>query len=288
MPEYRNIPLDAPCYSSVAEPGGRVFCVTVDELIECGLSENYLYKGLSRQRSEELSCWSHHKEGRVVYIHYDGLKPNYQALIRAKLMQDMQPEDWFNQHGRADWIMKRLQPYAALNPVDETYLDVATYPNGEKLTPEARAIASESCRWLGMFVRLKRKQDIKAIGYTSVTEFYDDATFMFAKKGIQLPTSYVKLRRKIVEYERVGASCCVDLRGQSNKNAAKVYNEEQTALLRSLCGRGASYNCQQVADLYNTVAKEKGWEEISRRSALNYLREYHLVVKAGRDGSEAL
>lgn len=84
-----------------------------------------------------------------------------------------------------------------------------------------------------------------------------------------------------------GPSCCLDLRGQGNKNAAKVYNEEQTAVLRTICGRGASYNSQQVADMYNMIAETRGWDKISRRSALNYMNEYHLIVKAGRDGSEA-
>ena len=66
-----------------------------------------------------------------------------------------------------------------------------------------------------------------------------------------------------------------------------MYTEDQTALLRTICGRSASYNAQQIANFYNLVAEAKGWDTISRRSALNYLNEYHLIVEAGRNGSEA-
>ena len=116
---------------------------------------------------------------------------------------------------------------------------------------------------------------------------YDDVVFLIARESIALPTAYVKLRQKVREYEAVGAVCCIDRRSQGNKNAAKVYDEEQVALLRSICGRSASYNAQQIAELYNMVADAKGWDKISRRSALNYMNEYKLIIEAGRNGSEA-
>lgn len=288
MPEYRNIPMNAACYSKVASPGERTLCVSVPEMVRCGVSETYIVKkALPGHRETSYSCWPHHKEGKTVYLHYQGLRPNYQAIIRKVLMDNLTPEEWYNRNGRIAHIQKRLEPYAILSPADNLFFDTAKYPTGEKLSLEAQDQAREACRWLSMFLHLKRKSDVKAIGYSSVGELYDDAIFLFANKGVALPTAYCKLREKIREYEQKGPMCCIDKRGQNNKNAAKVYTEEQTALLRSICSRGASYNSQQIADLYNLVAETKGWDKISRRSALNYLNEYHLVVKAGRDGSEA-
>lgn len=287
MPEYRNIPTNAACYSDVAKPEERTLCVTVPEMVQCGVSENVLYKGCRRQQLEETNCWPHHKEGNTIYLHYSGLKANYQAMIRKVLMDDLSVEEWYNRNGRVQAIRERLVPYAYLTADDETALDAATYPTGERLSPEAREKAAEACRWLSLFTRLSSKQAIKGIGYATVGELYDDVTFLIARQGISLPTAYVKLRKKIREYEAEGAICCVDRRGQSNKNAAKVYTEDQTALLRTICGRSASYNAQQIANFYNLVAEAKGWDTISRRSALNYLNEYHLIVEAGRNGSEA-
>lgn len=287
MPEYRNIPTNAACYSDVAKPEGRTLCVTVPEMVQCGVSENYLKRGMNGQRTGELRCWPHHKEGNTIYLHYSGLKANYQAMIRKVLMDDLSVEEWYNRNGRVQAIRERLLPYAYLTADDETALDAATYPTGERLSPEAREKAAEACRWLSLFTRLRTKKVVKDIGYDTVGELYDDVTFLIARQGISLPTAYVKLRKKIREYEVEGAICCVDMRGQSNKNAAKVYTEDQTALLRTICGRSASYNAQQIANFYNLVAEAKGWDTISRRSALNYLNEYHLIVEAGRNGSEA-
>ena len=287
MPKYRNIPIDADCYSEVAGPGERTLCVTVPEMVQCGVSETYLWKALSLQREGKRHNWPHHKEGGSLYIHYFGLRPNYQATIRKVLMDNLTVEEWYNRNGRVQAIRERLQPYAYLTSEDEAALDAAAYPNGEKLSPEARHKAAEACRWLSLFTRLKTKQEVKDAGYRTVGELYDDVTFLIDRQGISLPTAYTKLRKKIREYEKEGAKCCIDLRGQSNKNAAKVYEEEQVALLQFICGRGASYNAQQIALLYNKMAGAKGWDTISRRSALNYLNEYNLIVEAGRNGSEA-
>lgn len=287
MPEYRNIPIDAACYSKVAKPGGRTLCVTMPEMVRCGISESYLWKALNAHRKGTYSCWPHHKEGKTVYLHYEGLKPTYQATIRAVLMDGLTPEAWYDRNGRIEAIKQRLQRYAVLPIADEKALDTATYPNGVKLSPEARQKAAEACRWLSLFIRLKRKKDVKAAGYETVGELYDDVVFLIARESIALPTAYVKLRQKVREYEAVGAVCCIDRRSQGNKNAAKVYDEEQVALLRSICGRSASYNAQQIAELYNMVADAKGWDKISRRSALNYMNEYKLIIEAGRNGSEA-
>lgn len=288
MPEYRNIPANAACYSDVAQPEERTLCVTVPEMVQCGVSESYIVKqALPRQRNGKNHCWPHHKEGNTIYLHYAGLKANYQAMIRKVLMDGQSVEEWYNRNGRAEAVRKRLQPYAFLTAEDERALDAVTYPTGEKLSPEARERAAEACRWLTLFCRLKTKKAVKEAGYNTIGELYDDVTFLIANRHIGLPTAYVKLRKKIREYEAEGAACCVDRRGQGNKHAAKVYSEEQTALLRTICGRSASYNAQQIANLYNMVAVAKGWDTISRRSALNYLNEYNLVVEAGRNGSEA-
>lgn len=287
MPEYRNIPIDAACYSTVARLGERTLCVTVPEMVKCGVSETYLWKVLCGHREGSYSCWPHHKEGKTVYLHYQGLKSTYQATIQSVLMDGLTPDAWYDRNGRIKHITERLEPYLFLSAKDEVYFDTAKYPNGAKLSLEEQEKGREACRWLSFFVRFRKKTDIKQLGYATSKELYDDVVFLINNKGIQLPTAYCKLREKIRDYMTNGAACCLDLRGQGNKNAAKVYDEEQTAVLRTICGKGASYNSQQVADFYNVIAEARGWDKISRRTALNYMNEYYLIIKAGRDGSEA-
>lgn len=286
MAEYRNITSDVDCCSSIARSGERVFCVMASEMILCGVSESYLYNALQAQREGKHSCWSHHKEGKNIYIHYDGLKEAYKARIRTTLLDGLTPEEWYDRNGRAAEIAERLQLYAVILPADDRFFDTATYPSGDKLPLSAQQSAREACAWLS-FLSSIDKDKAKALGYKSVRGLYEDAAFLFKNRGIQLPVAYCKLREKVREYRVNGPACCINKRGQSNKNAAKVFTEEQTSLLRGICSQGASYNAQQIADLYNMIAVTKGWDKISRRSALNYLKEYHLIVKAGRDGSEA-
>lgn len=83
MPQYRVIPNGEKCHSEVASVGCRTLCVTVPELVACGVSEVTIKVGLMRTRTGEAYCWPHHKEGNVVYVHYDGLKERYQRLIDA-------------------------------------------------------------------------------------------------------------------------------------------------------------------------------------------------------------
>ena len=59
MPQYRNIPFDSACYSEVANPGEQVLCVSVPELVGCGVSDMYLRKAFERQRTggkSSVSC----------------------------------------------------------------------------------------------------------------------------------------------------------------------------------------------------------------------------------------
>ncbi len=223
----------------------------------------------------------------MIYLHYDGLKPRYQEAIRSILMDGLSPGEWYDRHGRLERVRERLAAHATLTAEDERALDGATYTDGGRLSPGARERAAEACRWLSLLSRTRTKRDARSLGYATAGELYDDMAFLIAREGIRLPTAYVKLRQKVREYRAKGAACCVDNRGKDNKNAAKVSGEDQVSLLRTICGRGASYNAQQVADLYNMVAEAKGWDTISRRSALNYRKEYDLVVEAGRNGTEA-
>ena len=81
MPQYRNIPFNCTCYSEVANPGEQVLCVSVPELVESGVSESYLKRALSGQRTGEMFCWPHHKEGREVFVHFDGMAAKYKDCL---------------------------------------------------------------------------------------------------------------------------------------------------------------------------------------------------------------
>mgnify|MGYP000252514271 CR=1 FL=1 len=129
---------------------------------EMWVSEYTIYDGVNRYRNGDVSCWPHHKEGKTVYLHYAGLKPTYQATIRAVLMDNLPPEEWYNCNGRADEILKHLQPYLFLSAKDEMYFDKATYPNGAKLPIEVQEKGREACRWLSFLFGSARNRISKS------------------------------------------------------------------------------------------------------------------------------
>lgn len=77
-----------PCISE------NIICVTVPELEKCGVSKRTLLDGLLRQRQGLVHCWEHHKIGNTVYIHYEGLKDKYKALIRKEICNGLEVEEW--------------------------------------------------------------------------------------------------------------------------------------------------------------------------------------------------
>ena len=94
-------------------------CVTVPEMVQCGVSENTVFDGIRRQRSDKANCWPHHKEGNAIYLHYTGLRQNYQAMVRQTLMEGLDTEEWHNRNARMQEILERLRPYARLSAKDE-------------------------------------------------------------------------------------------------------------------------------------------------------------------------
>lgn len=73
-------------------------------------------------------------------------------------------------------------------------------------------------------------------------------------------------------------------RNQGNKNAAKIIEQEQEALLRMLLGNYRNLDHEQVADLYNGIASERGWDTITRQTIANYREQVALYADAGSRG----
>lgn len=74
MPQYRNIPYNAACYSTVAVQGEQVLCVSVSEMVECGVSESVLKNAFSRQRTGGgIAGRTIRKGARYLYIMTDFL-----------------------------------------------------------------------------------------------------------------------------------------------------------------------------------------------------------------------
>lgn len=285
MPEYRNIPKDAPCYSKVAGQGERTLCVTVPEMVKCGVSENYLWKVLNGHRDGSYSCWPHHKEGKTVYLHYAGLKPTYQATIRAVLMDELTPETWYEQNGRISDIRKRIAGRMLAVETSEEYrngcdeINNFTFDDGETRLPDKhKAEYCETLKWLIFFRDNARKLLVKRMGYDRLDTFRDDIGFLMKQTDARFPVAYNKQQEKIAAYAEKGIAALVSGRFNST-NSTKISDEVGNWLIAKFASPVDRITVTRLYDEYNAIAPSKGWEQIkSRRTIDMFLHQPEVTV----------
>lgn len=99
-----------------------------------------------------------------------------------------------------------------------------------------------------------------------------------------LPQSPRRLRMKYAEFQQVGYECMISRKFQ-NKNAAKVLDDEQTAAMQVLLAHHNNLPDTEVARRYNSVAKVKGWPQITASAVAVWREKCDLVTAAARRGA---
>lgn len=263
MPQLRNIPFNAACYSEVSQPGGQVLCVTVPELVGCGVSQRTLLDGLLRQRNGLVYCWPHHKEGREVFIHYDGLSERYRLLVDKVLCGEVPAPLWVENRA-AEELNRKLEAFKrGLRMMVEISAEDMTKLNAMQLfIPADIQRIARAAGWM----RLWRKMDVKTArkhGFKSVQEIQQE---MFKQclneqlKGfVRFPkpiNSERTLDRKAREYAREGLDCLIG--GYfGNVNREKM-NGQTHAILMQLASEPVKYSFEDIGMYYNEQAETLG------------------------------
>ncbi len=99
-----------------------------------------------------------------------------------------------------------------------------------------------------------------------------------------LPNSARRLRMKYAEYLKEGYECMISKKYQ-NKNAAKVSEDVQEAVLTQLIGHHNNLDNTDVAEYYNKVAEMQGWPQITASAVGVWREKLDLVTAAGRRGA---
>jgi hypothetical protein len=102
-----------------------------------------------------------------------------------------------------------------------------------------------------------------------------------------LPTTKDSLRRKVTQYQKEGYSALISGK-LITKNAIKVKSPEQTALVDELIAKHNNMDNQQIADLYNSIAKILNWKTITAQTVANRKVESNLITFAGRNNTKNL
>src|SRR5690606_27994217 len=98
-----------------------------------------------------------------------------------------------------------------------------------------------------------------------------------------LHTTRDSLRQKVNKYKKEGYQAIIS-RKYGMKNAARVKDDEQLALLRVLLTKHQNLDNEQVADKYNEIATAINWATITGATVANYRKKYNLYVYAGTRG----
>lgn len=263
MPQYRNIPFDSACYSEVANPGEQVLCVSVPELVESGVSESYLKRALSGQRTGEMFCWPHHKEGREVFVHFDGMAEKYRELVNRVICGGVDAALWVENrvaeelNRKLEGVKKGLRMMVEVSAGDLTRLS-----DMQLFVPADVQRIARAAGWL----RLWRRMDVKTArkyGFTSIREVQAE---MFKQCLNEQMKGFVKfpkainnervLDRKAREYAAEGLDCLVA--GYfGNVNREKM-NGQTHAILMQLAGEQVKYSFEDIGLMYNEQAPGLG------------------------------
>lgn len=240
----------------------NILCVTVPELVSCGIDKNTVFCGIKRQHTGEVYCWEHHKEGKRVFIHYNGLKEIYQNLIKNTLCDGIEPAIYLKKQEAQRLENKLIDLCNSLPSCVEVKADEIKQLTERNLfdTQTIQRIA-RAAGWL----RLWRTMDLKAsrkLGFQSVKEIQAE---IFKCCISEQNSGYVKfpkpinnervLDRKAREYENKGLDCLVSgCFGNPNRRMIKGVSH---ALLIELASRQVKLSFEDISMYYNTEAKER-------------------------------
>ena len=258
MPQYRNIPFNCTCYSEVANPGEQVLCVSVPELVESGVSESYLKRALSGQRTGEMFCWPHHKEGREVFVHFDGMAAKYKELVKRVICRGVDAALWVENRAaeelnrKLEGVKKGLRMMVEVSAGDLTRLS-----DMQLFVPTDVQRIARAAGWL----RLWRRMDVKTArkyGFASVKEVQAEMFKQCLNEQIQGFVKFPKainservLDRKAREYAADGLDCLVG--GYfGNVNREKMNGRTHAILMP------VKYSFEDIGLIYNEQAPGLG------------------------------
>lgn len=278
MPQFRNIPLNATCYSEIAMPGEQVLCVTVPELVECGVSEGYLWKAFSKQRTGEVYCWPHHKEGREIFVHYDGMNEKYHILVNKILCGDVDARLWI-ENKASEELDRKLSAFkrGVRMMVEISVDDLARLTEMQLYTPADIQKIARAAGWL----RLWRKMNVKTARKYGFVSVRDVQTELFKQCLNEQMQGFVKfpkpinnervLDRKAREYDKEGLNCLV-AGYYGNVNREKM-NGQTHAILMQLASEPVKYSFEDIGMYYNEQAEGLGLPKMTVSAIKQHLNQ---------------
>lgn len=126
-------------------------------------------------------------------------------------------------------------------------------------------------------------------GRRGLTEIWMDAATAVSEVkdpiGHTLPKSSRRLKEKLEDFKKEGYAALVS-ENFGNKKAVKVKDSEQEAVLRRLLSDHRHFDNEQIAVVYNAVAKIQNFPELTASTIGNYRKKWNFLVMSGTQGSK--
>lgn len=256
--------------------------ITFNGAIECGFTAHAIKKAKQR-KSASWQFIDDPDDRRATLIHFESLKEQYKALVKAKYGN---PYDYIASEALNDRLI--------LLDADRDYIDEYRDANGNLLKDEVAQKYKQECRYLNMIASL-RKKDINDLGFKSVKhDFYPAVIHMLKNDDLvtsQFPKSYGRLRKKVKEYKENGPAAVIS-KMLGNQVARKVDDIGQDVLLKMI-GHHHKFSSEFIAQRYNDFVRKYNYDNasdlqhISASTVTHYRRKYAFELDLEREGMGA-
>lgn len=246
------------------------------------ISYNALYKRLksATQPERELRRAS---LGFDALVEFDSLIQEWRDALVFKFGKPSEKvkESFFAKHYVAD--RKAFDFYAAHRYGED---------DNKKLDPDIIELYTYNASVLNTVIEVKNKRKMyaKSLGVTGQFDIWESLSNdvnAFQLVRHDLPTTKDSLRHKVNRFVKEGYKAVISGKFGS-KNAAKVKDAEQVALIEELLNKHQNLNNEQIANIYNTVSATVGWKKIDAGVIANKRKELDLYVFAGQHGETNL
>lgn len=174
------------------------------------------------------------------------------------------------------------------------------FPNGNYILKHTQEKYITNANVFNALIKLKSARQTEWISKGKRTtrglmqSLCDDAKdfnpILETKFGVQhnIPSSLKHFKTAFKEYVNDGyISLVKDIKRNSTQNAKRVKDNDQEAMLRSLFRKHNNLDNVQIQNIYNAVADQLGWKQLSSSTVANYRAKWELTTYSGSKGASA-
>lgn len=248
--------------------------LTFEDAIECGISENTLWKASQRQ-SNSWQFIVDPTDKRKRLIEFETMKPCYKEMVQKRFGN---PYEHVAKEPIRKMVIKDTQA--------EEFLLAYRFGENKFLPINIVNKYITAASWLKMLMNAEanKKEIKKQLGLT-IAEFWNKVCEIIKSDDIDLPSTYQRLRQKVSDFQSNKFSSLIH-KQFGNDNAKKVSSELAESILLEMLSR-PHFDDSRICIHYNQWALQNEHDEISASTVSNWRRNnLHLIMGEKKGNKE--